>query len=414
MIESGIRVQEYVARRGRLLRALRGRVGLVLAGSGGSALLGRWRADSDFFYLTGIADEPGASLLLDPKAEDPRRRCVLFLKPRDPELERWDGFRDPIGQRLKTQTGFESIMRTGSLGRMLLMAARRSKALACLHPFASHDRPVSGDLEIFRKVASRVVGAQISDATDLIPRMRAVKSAGELRLMRRAIRATAAGFDAALEVIAPGARERDIQRAIERAFEDNGASGPAYNTIVGSGVRGTVLHYMANAAQAEDGDLLVIDAGAYVGHYAADVTRTYPVSGRFTKEQSALYTTVLKAQAAAIRAVRPGATLVDIDRAARRVIDQAGHADAFMHGIGHHLGLEVHDATPDGKLEPGMVLTIEPGIYLEDRRIGIRIEDDVLVTHDGRRNLTSAIGKSIQEIESAIALARRRHRRTRG
>jgi Xaa-Pro aminopeptidase len=189
---------------------------------------------------------------------------------------------------------------------------------------------------------------------------------------------------------------------MERAYVDAGAEGVAYGSIVGSGLNGTVLHYVDNDGECRDGELMVIDSGAQFCGYACDVTRTLPVSGKFGKEQRELYGVVLRAQLAAIKAAKPGALMWEVDKAARDIIEKAGLGDAYIHGIGHQLGLEVHDVTPDGALKPGMVITIEPGVYLPERRVGIRIEDDILITKTGNVNLTSAIPKSIEDIEAAM------------
>jgi len=217
--------------------------------------------------------------------------------------------------------------------------------------------------------------------------------------MPRAIDITASGFEAAIAAITPGSDEADIARTLVRAFEDAGAQGLAYAPIVGAGLHTTILHYTNNRGPVGADDLLLIDAGARYAGYNADVTRTYPVSGRFGKRQRHIYDIVLKAQLAAIAAAKPGVPLWRVDKAARDVITKAGYADAYMHGTSHHLGLETHDATPDSPLAPGMVITIEPGIYLHDENIGIRIEDDILITSKSNRNLTKAIAKDPKEIE---------------
>lgn len=407
LIGDGIESAEFAGRREKVLRALSGAAAVVFAGDGAPPLDGFWQPDWNFYYLTGIRDEIGAAVLFDPRAEDRKRRAVLFLRPLNPEAEEWDGLRDRIGTHLKKQTGFETVMRLGKLPSLLAAAARRRKRLACLHPFAPHDQPVSHDLAVYRRVCERVPGVTIEDRTTLLPELRAIKSPAELRLMRRACKATAAGYDAALRVLRPGLSERALQRAIEDTFTSAGAAGVGYNSIVGSGINGTVLHYMANSGTCRDGELVVIDAGARVGGeggggYTADVTRTFPVSGRFNADQKHVYNVVLRAQAAAIRAVRPGVHMHDVDNAARHVIDRAGFADRYPHGIGHQLGIEVHDVTPDGPLKPGMIVTIEPGIYLPDRGFGVRIEDDILVTRRGPVNLTASIPKAIGDIERAM------------
>lgn len=401
-VKTSVGLAEYVDRRNRVGRALKGAVGIVYAGEGHAPLVGRWRPDSNFLYLTGIENEPGAAVLFDPGAEDPDRRCVLFLRPLDPELERWDGFREEISSTLRYRTGFTKVMRGTSLPPLMTRAARRAKRLACLHPFATYTAPVSPDLTTFRKITERVTGVAIEDQTDLLPAMRAVKSKPELAMMRQAALATALGYAAAARIIRPGVTENEIQHALENAYRAHGATGPAYNSIVGAGFNGTVLHYTANSSVAADGDLVVIDSGASYSGYACDVTRTFPVNGRFTDEQRELYEIVLRAQAAAIKAARPGARWHDVDRASRRVIEDAGLGDAYIHSVGHQLGMDVHDPNPDSPLKPGMVITIEPGVYLPDRRLGIRIEDDILITPSGNTNLTAGIPKKPDDVEELM------------
>lgn len=396
---NSIHIQEYAERRQKVLRALKGAVGIVYAGDGTPPLVGKWRADSNFKYLTGIDNEGGAAVFFDPGAEDPDRRCILILRPLDSEMLRWDGHRDEISSTLRSRTGFKKVFRSAALPMLMAKAARRSKRLACLHPFAGYNANVSQDLAVFRKVTERIPGVQIEDQSTLLASLRAVKSKAEVGLMRQAARATAQGYFAAARMIKPGVTETDIQNALENAYRANSASGPAYNSIVGSGINGTVLHYNDNSAVAEDGDLVVIDSGAEFEGYACDVTRTFPVSGRFTKEQREIYDVVLKSQAAAIKAAKPGAYWHDVDAASRKVIDDAGYGDAYIHGVGHQLGLEVHDASPDGPLKAGMVITIEPGVYFPDRKLGVRIEDDILITTSGNTNITAAIPKKADEIE---------------
>jgi Xaa-Pro aminopeptidase len=213
-----------------------------------------------------------------------------------------------------------------------------------------------------------------------------------------------------MKMLRPGVGEVDVERALARGYADHGGTGVAYNSIVGSGLNATVLHYMANTAKLEPGDLIVIDSAAEYLGYASDVTRTLPVSGKFTPDQREVYEVVLRAQLAAIKALRPGTRMLDADSAARAVIDKAGYGDAFIHGVGHPLGLQVHDVIPDHPLKPGMVVTIEPGIYLPDRKLGVRIEDDLLITSGGSENLTAAIPKTVRDLESALGDRRAIHK----
>jgi Xaa-Pro aminopeptidase len=407
IIGDGIEISEFQSRRERLLKLLDGAVGVVFAGTGSSAVTDSFQPDWNFYYLTGIRDESGAVLLLDPGAEDPKRRAVLFLRPLNPEADEWDGYRDRIGAPLKQGTGFATVLRTTMLPRFLTTTARKRGKVACLHPFAVYDAPVTPDLAAFRKVQERTVGISIQDKTELIPAMRAVKSEAEIAVMRKAVVATNAGFSAAAKAIRPGANERDIQRALEDGFRDAGGRGTGYGSIVGAGLSSTVLHYRANDQPLAEGDLLLIDAAARVGGYTADVTRTFPISGRFTPEQRGIYDLVLAALKAATNAVRPGAWMHEVEQAARDVIEKAGYGDAFMHGIGHQLGIEVHDANPDGPLKAGMVVTIEPGVYLPGKKIGVRIEDDILVTATGGENLTKAIPREASEVEAMVSSSRR-------
>jgi Xaa-Pro aminopeptidase len=402
IIGEGIDIREFQARRQRVLEQIKDGVAVVFSGDGAPPLSGHWEPDWNFYYLTGIRDEQGAAVLFNPKSEDPRHRCILFLRPLNPEMEAWDGYRDRVSDALKKQTGFETVMRTYHLARWLTGAARKQGRLVCLHPFAVYDAPVSADLAVFRKVVERSVGIRIEDQTTLLRAMRAVKSKGEIGMMERAAEATAAGYRAAAGAIRPGASERQVQTALEGGFLDAGASGTGYNSIVGAGLSSTVLHYSINTGVLEDGDLLLIDAGARVGGYTADVTRTFPVSGKFSREQREVYQIVLGALEAGIKACKVGARMADVDMAARRIIEKAGYGDAFIHGIGHHVGIEVHDVVPEGALKAGNIITVEPGIYLPEAKIGVRIEDDILLTSRGPRNLTGMVPKGVAEVEAMV------------
>lgn len=401
-MDKAIKVSEYQSRRKKISAQLKDAVGVVFAGAGAPPLRGEWFPDMNFRYLTGIDDEPGAVVLFDPKNPNPKRRTILFLQPVNPEMDVWDGYRDHISQELRDRYGFETVMRTNALPRFLSEAARRSKKLACLHPTAAYTQPVTPDLEIFQKIAARTPGCSILDMSDAIINTRLVKSASEVKQIQSAIKATHNGLNALMSKLKPGVGERDLHNALVGGFAQAGAIRNAFDPIVGSGHNATVLHYKENTGVCKDGELIVVDSGAEINGYASDITRVFPVGGKFTKEQAKLYNIVLKSQLAAIKAVKPGATMAQVDEASRKVIRDAGYGDQYLHGVGHHLGLETHDPSPDVKLKPGMVVTIEPGIYLQDKSIGIRIEDDILVTEKGNRNLSSMIPKTVEQVEAAI------------
>lgn len=398
-------VKEFAARRTRLLKLLKNEVAVVHAGDAGNHLLGAWRPNPNFEYLTGIRDEPGAVVVFDPTAPIEAHRAVLFLRPLDPELERWDGHRETIASNLRTAYGFPLIHRLGRLGLVLGAAAARAKRLACVQPFAQINQPLSKDRALFTQLAERIPNLEISDRTNLLPLMRSIKSKAEQAMVRHACEITKFGFDNVMRSMRAGDNEFAVQETLEHAYRSNGSRGPAYNTIVGGGFNGTVLHYGANDQPLKKGDLVVIDSGADFGGYAADVTRTLPVGGVFTKRAREIYSIVLKALEASTKAAKPGCTFAQLDHASRTIITKAGFGDHFIHGIGHHLGLEVHDASPPGPLKAGAIITIEPGIYLPEENLGVRIEDDILITKDGAVNLTKRIPKSIAAIERAMAKA---------
>ncbi len=394
---------EYAARRKKLRTALKKSIGVIFAGEHNAHLPEAYRPHPHFEYLTGVVDEPGAILVLDPGSPVEARRDMLFLRPLNPEQEKWDGLRLEITKALRDKVGVKTVYRTTHMPRFLTDIARRAKSFACLHPLAQYDQPVSSDLELFRKIAERIPGCEIIDGADVFAKLRSVKSKNEVAMLQRAVDITRVGFETAIAMTKPGMNEFDVQENLEHAYRSNGSRGTAFDTIAGSGVNSTVLHYGANDKTVEDGDLICMDSGALFGGYGADITRTFPANGKFTKRQKEIYNIVLKAENAAIAAVKPGVTLAKLDAVARAIITKAGYGDYFIHAIGHHLGLETHDITPEGPIKEGAVITIEPGIYIPEEGIGVRIEDDILVTKAGHRNLSAKIPKTAAAIERLMA-----------
>ena len=395
--------QEYAKRRNKVLSSLRGSAGVIFAGEENSLIESFWKPHAHFEYLTGIINEPGAMLLFDSTNPIKAKQIILFLPPLNPEKEKWDGLRDELGNQLREETGCQTILRTTYLHSVLLDIALRSPSFATLMPPTSINSPVAPDLSLWRKLSERIPNLQIKDSSSIIPKLRSIKSKNEIAIIQKAVDITAEGFSKALKFVSPNLNEYKVQATLEYGYSMAGGRGSAFPPIVGSGVNSTVLHYKDNNQKLNEGDLVCIDSGASYGGYGADITRTVPVSGKFSKRQKEIYELVLKAEEKAIKAVKPGAKFNDIDAVARNIIAKAGYGDYFIHGIGHHLGLETHDnCGPAAPLKAGAVITIEPGIYLPDEGFGVRIEDDILVTEKGRKNLSKAIPKTVLEIESVM------------
>ena len=392
----------YRERRERVMRELDGCVAVLGARGELSGVTEDYRQDGNFLWLTGI-NEGEAWILLAPKAK--YDRSVLFLRPRDPERERWTGPREPLSPALLERFGVDRVLR-GRPDRTAVASAMGTDCVAVIAPVddVKDERP---DAILSRQVAS-ALGLKLVYKRDLLARLRETHEPQELALMEKAIDITRLGHEAAARATVAGVVERDVQTRIEYAFFSNGATGLSYGTIVGSGSNGAVLHWDHNDRALRAGDVVVIDAAAEYGRYAADVTRTYPVSGKFTDEQAKVYRAVYQAQEDIFAAIKPGVSMADLQKIAEASLKRAGYLEAFIHGFGHFVGLDVHDAGRyDLPLPVGAVFTVEPGVYLPERGFGVRIEDEVVVTETGYRNLSSRIPRKLEDVEAWVAAARR-------
>jgi Xaa-Pro aminopeptidase len=396
-----------------------------------------FRQNSDFHYLTAFP-EPDALCVLLPEREE--KRFVLFVRPKNREAEIWSGRRAGVEKAREVYGADEAY----PLDELESRLPELLKDVDVLHYAWGCDETLDHLLlrivaEQRRSRARRGHGImQLHDPGATLHEMRLIKDDFELQHMRAAVAATVAGHLHVLGNTRPGMHESDLEAAIEFTFRRHGASGPAYGTIVGSGDNATILHYRENNAPLQEGQLVLIDAGAEVDLYAADITRTFPVGSRFTPAQRDLYGLVLEAQEQAIATVRPGASfeaphdkavevlcqgLVDLgllEGPAERVRESSDYRKFYMHRTSHWLGLDVHDvglythAGEARRFEPGMILTVEPGLYCaadlenvppEFLGTGVRIEDDVLVTPDGHEVLTARVPKDIGAIEALRATA---------
>jgi len=394
--------EAYRQRRERVMKELDGCLAVLAARGETSGVTEEYRQDADFFWLTGLS-EGEAWILLAPRAK--YDRSVLFLRPRDPERERWTGPRDPLSPALKQRYGVDRVLR-GRPDRAAAAAGLGSDCIAIVAPVddVKDERP---DAVLSRQLAS-ALGLKLVHKRDLLARLREAHEPEELSRLEKAVEITRAGHEAAARATVAGVTERDVQTKIEYAFFSNGATGLSYGSIVGSAGHGAVLHWTKNDRALAPGDLVVIDAAAEYGRYASDVTRTYPVSGRFTEEQAKVYRAVYQAQEDIFAAIKPGVSMADLQKVAEASIDKAGYLDAFIHSFGHFVGLDVHDAGRyDLPLPVGAVFTVEPGVYLPDRGFGVRIEDEVVVTDSGYRLLTARIPRKLEDVEAWVAAARR-------
>jgi len=392
-----------------------------------------YRADSDLFWLTGF-EEPEAAAVLSTDGKP----LTLFVRPRDREREIWNGRRAGV-EGAKAAFGADQAFTVDELDKELppLLGSARTLyyRLGAVDP--AFDTRIAQTLQALRmrSRAGTTAPPRMEDPGQIVHELRLHKAPEELRALRKAVELTRKAHLAAMAAGRPASHEYELQALLEREFRGGGGRGWGYYPIVAAGANATVLHYNDNADPVREGDLVLIDAGAEVDLYTADVTRTFPASGRFTPAQRAAYSLVLSAADHAISAARPGATLDALHEGAVRTLTEgmvklgllSGDVDQllkdnsyrryYMHRTSHWLGLDVHDAGnyrgPDGaprKLEPGMVFTVEPGLYVapdddkappELRGLGIRIEDDILVTEGGHENLTQAIPRTIEEVEAA-------------
>ena len=428
----------FAERRQRVREAIgEGAVALFL----GSRLVPRsndtefpFRQDSDFWYLTGF-DHPNAVAVL---RTDGGPEYTLYVEPRDPERETWTGFR-PGPEGAVADFGADEAHPIGDfLGHLPDLVGRAARIHHVLGRDAAVDAKITGTIEDLRRRSRQGVSppGAIFDPRAIVHEMRLLKQPAELDVMRRAAAISAEAHAEAARLAQPGAYEYELEAVLEYGFRRRGARGPAYTTIVGGGPNATVLHYVRNDQKLSADTLVLVDAGCELEGYASDVTRSYPVGGRFAGPARELYEVVLAAQQAALERCRPGETLPRVHEAAvaslteglvalgiltgdpAELVKEERHRPYFMHQTSHWLGLDVHDVGAyrvDGEprpLEPGMVFTVEPGLYVAEtneeapahfRGIGVRIEDDVVVTADGHENLTAAIPKAPDDLEALVA-----------
>jgi len=411
---------EYGARRQKLLAQIKDGI-VVMVGAREEDLgeVGRFRQHNDFMYLTGV-QTPAAYLIFVPSGviQGKSQHETVFIPARDIRHEQWTGVQLGPGPDAERLFGLEEVAASTAFKERLNQLLTQSASEANPSPKIYTVIPTGPGADISRE--SRFVETlrqsypknAIVDVSKLIGEMRKVKSPSEIELLQKAVDVSIEGHREIVRVIKPGAYEYEAQAAIEAAWTRLGSERPGYPSIIGSGINGTILHYNENRKRIEAGELVVVDAAAEYSYYTADITRTFPASGKFTPRQREVYQLVLDAQRSAEKAFVLGkSSVADLQRVARDVMKSSPLRDKqgntlekyFIHGLGHWIGMDVHDVGSYGVLPVGSVFTIEPGIYLPDEGFGVRIEDNYLVTEKGLVKMSGKLPSEPDEIERMMS-----------
>lgn len=370
-----------------------------------------FEANRNFFYLTGLRRD---NMVLVVNKAGEKVTESLYIEEADPTMERWYGRKVTVDEA-KEITGIENV---GFIHDIESVIDRLMTRMDVDHVYFDTYRHQIQDLPDYNVVkanefAAKYPGVRIRNCFPLIAEMRMQKDEQEVALIREAIHLTDEGLKNVMRNLTPGMKEYQAQADFEYSIKRNGADGMAFPTIAGSGINGTMLHYETNREVCEDGTLLLLDLGAKYNGYCADITRTYPVNGKFTERQRQVYDIVLAANRKVVEEAKPGMTTVELNNICKKVLAEGciklGLIEKeeeigkyYMHGVSHHLGIDVHDVTVDSnrKLRPGAIITDEPGLYIDEWEIGIRIEDDLLITENGCEVLSEAIIRNPEDIEA--------------
>jgi Xaa-Pro aminopeptidase len=414
---------EYRTRRQKLLDQIKDGV-VVMTGAREEDLgeIGRFRQHNDFMYITGV-QTPDAYLIFVPPGVIPGKpqRETAFIPPRNIMREKWTGVQLGPGADAERLFGLEEVAPSTAfkdrLSELLTKPPVEGNRLPRIYTVipTGPGSDVSRESRFVEMLRQTYPKNEIVDVSRIIAEMRKVKSPSEIELLQKAVDISVEGHRELFRTIKPGAYEYEAQAALEAVWMRLGSERPGYTSIIGSGINGTILHYNENRKRIDAGELVVVDAAAEYSYYTADITRTFPASGKFTPRQREIYQLVLDAQRAAEKAFVPGkSTLSDLQRAAREVMtssrlrDQHGNTleRYFIHGLVHWIGMDVHDVGNYGVLPAGSVFTIEPGIYLPEEGFGVRIEDNYLVTEKGLVKMSSKLASEPDEIERMMARAK--------
>lgn len=371
-------------------------------------------ANRNFFYLTGLRRDKMA-LVLDKAAAEPK--TTLFIEEADPSMERWYGRKVTVDEA-KELSGIDNVRFIDELDGALDMIMTREDVYTAYFDTYRHQKEDLPDYNVVKanEFKTAYPGVSIRNLFPFVAEQRMQKDEDEIALTKEAIKLTDTALKNVLANLKPGMFEYEAQADFEYSIRRNGAEWTAFPTIAGSGMNGTMLHYETNQDMMEDGSLLLMDLGARVRGYNSDITRTYPVNGKYTERQRQVYDIVLEANRTVLKEAKPGMTTVDLNNICKKVLaagcirlglieKEEEISRYYMHGVSHHLGIDVHDVTVDfnKKLRPGAIISDEPGLYIDEWEIGIRIEDDLLITEDGAVCLSEEIMRDADEIEAYMA-----------
>ena len=372
-----------------------------------------FEANKHFYYLTGLRRE---NMILVLRKSENGNQSMLYIEKSDPNAERWTGKMVTV-EEAKSISGIDDVRFTASFQAQLDYLLGSSTLSTCYFDCYRHQQSDLPDYNLAKaqKFAAEHPGITVRNLWPIAAKLRMQKDEDEVALTEHAIDITDKALQRVLTTLEPGMKEYQAQANFEHMVHYLGAEGPSFPTIAGSGKNGCMLHYETNRDTCQDGTLLLLDLGVRYQGYCSDITRTYPVSGKFSERQRKVYEIVLKANKEVAAQAKPGMTTKELNEICKKVLTQGcmelGLIDKeedigkyYMHGVSHHLGLDVHDVTVEGvKLAPGSIITDEPGLYIDEWEIGIRIEDDLLITEDGCRVLSTAIIKEPDEIEAFMA-----------
>lgn len=374
-----------------------------------------FEANRNFFYLTGLRRERMA-LVMDKAAE----KTILYIEEADPAVVRWTGKKVSV-EEAKEITGIDTVRYIANFEADMDRIMRRGDVAYLYFDCFRYQMEDMPDYNVIKadEYAKKYLGVAIKNLHPIVAEMRMQKDADEVALIKEAVRVTDEGLKNVLKNLKPGQKEYQAQADFEYIVYYLGGERPSFATIAGSGMNGTMLHYETNRDTCKDGDLILLDLGTKWEGYCSDITRTYPINGKYTERQRQVYDIVLKANRAVVEAAKPGVTTLELNNICKKVLaegcielglikEESEIGKYYMHGVAHHLGIDVHDVTvpANDKLRPGAVITDEPGLYIDEWEIGIRIEDDLLITEDGCEVLSEGIMRDPDEIEAFMAACR--------